>query len=355
MSDHGLSVVIPVRGRVSQLRRLVDSLRVAIGECAEPVEVIVVDDSAAVDARLHRQTCATIDARYLTGPRRVGAKRNVGVRSASYDLVLFIDSDCLATPDLLRRHVATLRAQPDTVGAVAGPTYVQEAGTAVSRVMSRSRLLNSAFEWPGLARQVGWATTSNLAVRRCAFDAVGGFAERALTVVGGEDVDLGIRLTKAGYRIVCDPDAVVIHDKGSIESLGTVCRRLVNYGRSGQWLLRVHPDRGRPKLNRIGAVAVAALAGLAVTRVSRRGGALLLPAVVAALLARDARERLGDQGPSPRAVADALACSVVDWSFDLGEVIAACQLGRPGQLFTGFEWQDEAFVWERPPARPYGG
>jgi hypothetical protein len=54
-------------------------------------------------------------------------------------------------------------------------------------------------------------------------------------------------------------------------------------------------------------------------------------------------------------VADALACSVVDWSFDLGEVIAACQLGRPGQLFTGFEWQDEAFVWERPPDRPYGG
>lgn len=356
MSDSGLSVVVPVRGRVAPLRRLLESLRDAIGECPEPVEVIVVDDSDPADARAHEGNCAEFQARYLRGPRPVGAKRNIGVRAAGFDLVQFIDSDCLASPHLLRRHVATLRAAGDPVGAVAGPTYVQGADTAVFRIMARSRLLNSAFEWPAQARQVGWATTSNLAVRRAAFEAVGGFAERPLTVVGGEDVDLGLRLTEAGYAIVCDPEAVVAHDKSSIESLATVCRRLVTYGRSGQWLLQVHPRRGRPKLNRVSTLAVTAGLGLAAAPVSSGTSLVLVPAVAAGLLARDARERLGGDPVTARTLTEATACAVLDWAFDLGEFIAAWQLRRPGRIFTGFGWTDDAaFVWDRTPARRYGG
>ena len=292
-------------------------------------------------------------ARYLRGPKHVGAKRNAGVRAAAHDLILFIDSDCLATPQLLQRHTKTLR---DGVDAVAGPTYVQGVENTVFRVMARSKLLNAAFEWPAQASRVGWATTSNLAVRRDAFEAVGGFAERPLTVVGGEDVDLGLRLTAAGHGIVCDPEAVVVHDKSSIESLTTVCRRLVTYGRSGQWLLDVHPRRGRPKLNRVSALAATAVAGAATAPVTAGAGLLLLPAVAAVLLAVDTKERLGDDAPTLRALAESIACAGLDWCFDLGEFIAAWQLGRPDRLFTGFGWTDDpAFVWDREPAKRYGG
>ena len=31
-------------------------------------------------------------------------KRNVGAREAKYDIVLFLDSDCIATPNLLNEH-----------------------------------------------------------------------------------------------------------------------------------------------------------------------------------------------------------------------------------------------------------
>jgi hypothetical protein len=356
VTDRGLSVVVPVKGRVPQLRRLLASLRAATGACEEPVEVLVVDDSGPPEARAHQDSCAAFQARYLRGPRHVGAKRNAGVRAAAHDLVLFIDSDCLATPQLLRRHVHTLRTCGDEVGAVAGPTFVQGADTAVFRIMSRSKLLNSAFEWPAQARRVGWATTSNLAVRRSAFEAVGGFAERPLTVVGGEDVDLGLRLTEAGHAIVCDPAAVVAHDKSSIESLATVCRRLVTYGRSGQWLLQVHPRRGRPKLNRVSALSAVAVAGAATARATGGAGLLLLPAVAGVLLALDTRERLGGDAPTPRALAESLACAGLDWAFDLGEFLAAWQLRRPDRLFTGFGWtDDDAFVWDTAPARRYGG
>jgi glycosyltransferase involved in cell wall biosynthesis len=356
MSDKGLSVVIPVKGRVPQMQRLLASLGPAADACDEPVEVIVVDDSGPADAQDHQDNCAAFAARYLRGPRNVGAKRNDGVRAAAYDLVLFIDSDCLATPQLLQRHARTLRAADDTVAAVAGPTFVQGVDNAMFRIMSRSKLLNDAFEWPAQASRVGWATTCNLAVRRAAFEAVGGFAERPLTVVGGEDVDLGLRLTEAGHHIVCDAEATVVHDKSSIESLGTVCRRLVTYGRSGQWLLDVHPRRGRPKLNRISTLSATAVAGAATAPVTAGAGLLLLPAVAAVLLAVDTKERLGDDAPTVAALAESIACAGLDWCFDLGEFIAAWQLGRPDRLFTGFGWTDDpAFVWNREPAKRYGG
>jgi glycosyltransferase involved in cell wall biosynthesis len=356
MTDRGLSVVVPVKGRVAETRALLASLREAALDCPEPVEIILVDDSAPADARLHEQTCADHRARYLTGPRNVGAKRNLGVRQAGYDLVLFIDSDCRATRNLVRRHVATLRSAPPDVAAVAGPTYVQGADSPVFRIMKRSKLLNAAFEWPAACRRVAWATTCNLAIRRSAFEAVGGFAEHPLTVVGGEDVDLGIRLTEAGWKIICDAQAVVLHDKGSIDSLVTVGRRLVTYGRSGQWLLSVHPTRGRPKLNRVSALAVAAVTAVTRLRTSRGRSALVVPLVAGVLLAKDTLGRL-DPGERPAgAVAEAVACAALDWAFDLGEFIAALQLRRPDRLFTGFGWTDDpAFEWSGDsPDRPYG-
>ncbi|MBE1485538.1 glycosyltransferase [Plantactinospora soyae] len=356
MSDTGLSVVVPVKGRVPQLRRLLESLREAATACEEAVEILVVDDSEPVDAQAHQDSCAAFQARYLRGPKHVGAKRNDGVRAAAYDLVLFVDSDCLATPQLLQRHAKTLRDAGAGVGAVAGPTVVQGAENTVFRIMARSKLLNSAFEWPAQATRVGWATTSNLAVRRDAFESVGGFAERPLTVVGGEDVDLGLRLTEAGHGIVCDPEAVVVHDKSSIESLATVCRRLVTYGKSGQWLLDVHPHRSRPKLNRVSTLSATALVGVATAPVAGGAGLLLLPAVAAVLLAVDTKERLGDDAPTLPALVESLSCAGLDWCFDLGEFIAAWRLGRPDRLFTGFGWTDDpAFVWDREPAKRYGG
>lgn len=47
-----------------------------------------------------------------------GRKRNVGAREAKYDIVLFLDSDCIATPNLLNEHYKMYT--DDHVGAVAG-------------------------------------------------------------------------------------------------------------------------------------------------------------------------------------------------------------------------------------------
>jgi GT2 family glycosyltransferase len=330
----GVSAVIPVRGRVAATERSLASLRAAAERCPEPVEILLVDDSGPADAARHREHCERHGARYLRGPRHVGAKRNLGARRASHDLLLFIDSDCRATPDLLRRYVTAIRKSEETAG-LAGPTAVEESPTAVFRIMRRSELLHGDLERPAAGGALEWATTSNLLLRREAFEDVGGFVEESLTVVSGEDVDLGIRLTKRGFTIRAEPDAAVVHDRLSADSVRSVWRRLYGYGRSEQWLTVVHPDRREPRWNPVVAVGAATVAALAAAPATRGRSAALIPAAAALAIGLRARSRIAPGG-GPRAAADALACAAIECAFDVGAAVAAVQLRRPGLLFTGF-------------------
>ncbi|MEO3812916.1 glycosyltransferase [Sphaerisporangium sp. B11E5] len=332
---NGISVVIPVKGRVPQTRALLESLRVAAGRSPVPSEVLVVDDSVPAEASLHQENCRFHDARYVPGPRHVGAKRNLGVELAKYDHILFTDSDCRVAPDLLERYAAAMPSLPDDVAAITGPTMVEEGDTAVFRIMKRSTLLNTDHERPLVHSRLSWAATSNVIIRKSAFQQVGGFPSDSLTVVCGEDIDLGIRLTEAGYAIICDAGAIVTHDSGSTDSLRTVCARLFMYGQSEQWLCVMHPGRRRLVLNAATLVAAVGLLSLPAARRSRGRSLLAAPVVAGAVLASRAwRRRGGDR--TPRAALDSVACAFVDSLFDVGAFTAAFQLRRPELLFMGF-------------------
>jgi GT2 family glycosyltransferase len=333
--EPGVSVVVPVLGRVDATRRLLESLTVAAARCTEPVEVIVVDDSPPHEAGQHQANCRRHGARYQRGPRHVGAKRNLGVGVARHDLVLFTDSDCRVSPGLLLRYVSTLRAAPAEVAGIAGPTLVEESPTAIFRIMKRSHLLNGDLEMPQAGQDLPWATTSNLFLRRDAFLSVGGFVEESLTNVCGEDVDLGLRLTDRGMAIRSDPDAVVTHDRLSSDSVRAVSRRLFAYGRSEQWLATRFPRRRAARLNPVTALGVAGVVAAVTGRRTRGRSALLVPVVAGAAVAWRARHRLS-AGDRLRDVPDAIICAALELAFDLGAATAAVQLGRPDLLLAGF-------------------
>jgi GT2 family glycosyltransferase len=64
-----------------------------------------------------------------------------------------------------------------------------------------------------VARRVGWVVGAALAVRRSAFQAVGGFDESFFMY--SEEVDLCYRLQKNGWEIHFAPVATVVHEGGA--------------------------------------------------------------------------------------------------------------------------------------------
>jgi histidinol-phosphate phosphatase family protein len=164
------TVVIPSSGRPS-----LDALLARLGD----VPVIVVRDR---------------------GRRGPAAARNAGWRRARTEWVVFLDDDVLPSPSWRADLEADLAAAGDDVGGVQGRIFVP--------------LPERPTDWE---RNVGglatarWAT-ADMAYRRSALAAVGGFDERFPRAYR-EDADLGLRVVAAGWRIV-DGRRVVEHPVG---------------------------------------------------------------------------------------------------------------------------------------------
>ena len=165
-------------------------------------EVVVVDASEGRldDIRLAHEWVKWIDYKQPPGVRiTIAHQRNLGVRLAEGDVIVFTDSGCLPENGWLERLLAPILEEGEFVSC--GP----------ARSIGKS--VYSGVHWWGNANEdyVPMATTINLAFRREAFDAVGGFDE---AFGSAEDIDFTWRLTDHGYRLRWVQDAVVRHDWG---------------------------------------------------------------------------------------------------------------------------------------------
>ena len=147
----------------------------------------------------------------VTTPARSGpaAARNAGVARSAGEIVVFVDADVEVHPDALRRLREALERDP-AVDAVFGA--YDERPAAPSTVSRFRNLLHHHVHVssPGPAATF-WAGLG--AIRREAFEAVGGFDEQRYARPSVEDIELGMRLHAAGRRIVLDPGARGTHLK----------------------------------------------------------------------------------------------------------------------------------------------
>ena len=192
-----ICVIIPAFSRFDLLARCLSALLEAgFG----PAQIVVVDDASpgpevAGAAERYGVRLVRLDAN--AGP--AGA-RNAGARAAAgADILFFIDSDVLASPDV-RRCIEQALSDP-SIAAVFGcyDDRPAETGLVSSYVNLRHREVHRRSAGPA---DTFWAGCG--AVRRAAFDAVGGFdPARRWNFI--EDVEFGRRLHRAGYAIRLDP------------------------------------------------------------------------------------------------------------------------------------------------------
>jgi len=238
----GLSIVIPTHGRHDLLAELLESISIDADGAGFDVEVIIVDDSPPKEKERILQTAAGYNAKVIQGVASVGVKRNMGAKEASYELILFLDSDVKILPGTLHAHMERLVHEPEDVAGCLGKVVFIGQPTYAWQVIEAMQLPLPFSLYPDLVDYVTWGPTANLSVRRKQFLQVGGF-DSTMPRYGGEDVDLGFRLDNQGLRIATAPDAVAEH---AIETWGTWnqnLRRLWSFGLADYYLLIRHPER----------------------------------------------------------------------------------------------------------------
>ncbi len=210
--------------------------------------VVVDNDSSSEEARA---LFARLDHRVLhfPGPFNFSALNNFAVAQTDAPWLLFLNNDIeVLEPDWLgtmAEHIA--RREVGAVGAqlLYADDRVQHGGV----VLGVGGVAEHAFrgfpaDYMGANRQLqatrnySAVTGACLLTRREVFDEVGGFDEANLPV-SYNDVDLCLKMRRAGYLIVCTPFARLRHDESATRRRSVEPREAeVMRERWGEWLAR---------------------------------------------------------------------------------------------------------------------
>jgi histidinol-phosphate phosphatase family protein len=298
-----IDVVVPTLGRPS-LRALLEAL--ASGS-ARPERIVLVDDRRRAAAPLlpagPPSTLAdrlTIARGRAAGP---AAARNVGWRLSTAEWVAFLDDDVVPAADWFTALQADLADQPRGVGG--------SQGRIVVPLPPDRRPTDWERNVKGL-ETARWAT-ADMAYRRAALEAVGGFDER-FSRAYREDADLALRVQDAGWRLLRGQRSV-LHPARPVDrwisvrlQAGNADDALMRARHGPSW--REHAGIPPGRRMRHLAVTMAGLAGLVALTLGRRRVAATAAALWAAGTARFAWTRIAPGPRTPAEIATMLATSV---------------------------------------------
>jgi peptidoglycan/xylan/chitin deacetylase (PgdA/CDA1 family)/glycosyltransferase involved in cell wall biosynthesis len=171
------------------------------------------------------------------------AARNAALRAARGDIVLYLDDDTVAEPDLVAVHLER-HERGEQGQVVLGRIVPEERPEAVHRMLRRwwlghyERLDRREVPRSGTPEVPFTATfTANMSLPRQAAMEVGGLDE---AMDYGEDVEFGYRLSMAGLRFAYEPGAVV--RTRNPKSPEAVMRDLYRIGQGSTRIYRKHPE-----------------------------------------------------------------------------------------------------------------
>lgn len=237
--EQGISIIIPTKGRFDYVKEMVLSLVLAVKHSHEPVQIIIVDASSEKEAEHIKILCEENCIDYFHLVESASEARNFGIKQAKFPIILFVDSDCKVDLKIFEEHLKGYNNI--NIGGCAGITeFVGEKTTAstMTEMMPFMNPFNSAKN----VEYVGWGPTSNISFRRDILNKVNGFSSFLPPKEGGEDVDLGYRIQQLGYKIKCNPNAIVYHSRNALRGWRGLLERSFRWGRAESYLLSSHPN-----------------------------------------------------------------------------------------------------------------
>jgi GT2 family glycosyltransferase len=227
-----VTVVIPTYNRAAVLARCL----AAIERCDPPDvtwEIVVVDDGSRDHTSEVLQRSA-LPLRSLwqenAGP---AAARNRGWQSSGAPLIVFTDDDTVPERRWLIEIVESF--QDESVDGVGGTIVPLRRGYLADFVQLERQADHGRTD----DGKVKWLVTANAAFRRSVLEEAGGF-DLGFPRAAGEDVDLSLRILRAGHRLVLSPVAIVAHDHRA--DLRSIVQTFFRHGEASSRLSELHPE-----------------------------------------------------------------------------------------------------------------
>lgn len=187
-----LSVIVVVHNRASELQKCLEAIQKYVAEG----ELIIVDDHSVEDVRA---IVERFKARYFYQPRREGPAfaRNLGAQHATGNILMFVDADVVVHPNALRIVKEEFQNNAD-LSALFG-SYDDEPACLDFWSSFKNMLHHYVHQVSSPDAVTFWAGCG--AIRKQAFEAIGGFDAVRYPTASVEDIELGVRMTQRQYKI----------------------------------------------------------------------------------------------------------------------------------------------------------
>ena len=197
-----VSVIVPCYNSERTIRRCLTSI--INQKTSASFDITVVDSSTDQTPQIVQSEFPSVRFIHLATRAFAGAARNVGVRATQSQYCLMIDSDCVASHDVVERMVA--RHRTGDYAAIGG-------STANGTPRSLSGLIGYLAEFkefmPEAPERIGATVpTANITYRRDKLERFGMFDEKMYMA---EDILLHWKMHVAGECILFDPSIEVTH------------------------------------------------------------------------------------------------------------------------------------------------
>ena len=205
MDKTDISVIIPVRDHVGNLRSTINSILATADFYPFSAEIIIINDSGNPEIKSYvmglKYKQVTFKCIDLTPSRGSYNARNKGIEKADGDYLIFFDVPLKLEPGWLDK---IKKAFDEGYDYIAGNINVdqEDCNTLAKKMYSAT-----SFPVESYFKNQNFGPTAFLAVKKDIFDKTGLFD----TVLSGGDMIFGRRVYREGYRMKFLIDAVAYH------------------------------------------------------------------------------------------------------------------------------------------------
>ncbi|HLH29962.1 MAG TPA: glycosyltransferase, partial [Terriglobia bacterium] len=239
-----VSVVIPTWNRAGLVAQTIEKIEHQTLP-RDLYEVLVIDNKSTDDTQsvLKQKSRSYPNLKIFSQSKKgAAATRNVGIQKASGEIILFIDDDIQAEPNLIEAHwnYHQQHSSSSIIGGLITPWA--NSRNAFLRYL-RDRGIFNPYSIACGPMDFSYYHTGNVSTARSVLLEVGGFNEE-FEMYGMEDIELGYRLERHGSRMVHGPDAKAVHE--FFPTYPQFIQRCEQAGYSLGKMIELHPElRGR--------------------------------------------------------------------------------------------------------------